>query len=184
MGVQWKENAVVNVKLTENLYTVAQLYQSTHVQFFKISNTTGKWDKLNLMNVPKYIFSFPDKHFCQEHFQEILKHVQPIEIAPPQYAVMSSLIKGKCLVETVLKGKHKIYDSYNVKIIRKGLDSVQDENIIRQYEMIGMENSLYLKFRLVYFYETGIDIDISKLSEFYPEEGRKWAGIFNKRFNL
>jgi hypothetical protein len=182
MGIRWKENIIVNVKLKENLFTLAQLYQDPHVQFFKISNNTGKWGKIDLAKTEKYLFTYSERSFYKERFIGRLNHITPIDLKPPKYAISSSLLWGNCLVEPIFKGKQKIYETYNAKVIKKDLDAFQDEDIIRQYELTGMEENLNLTSRLIYFYETGLDIDLYKLALFYPDEHVKYLRIFEEKF--
>ena len=180
MGVIWKENAIVNVKLTYDLFTLVQMYQDPYLQFFKISNNTGKWGNVDLTDVSPYLFVATDRFFCRDRLVEKLKQVKPISIKPPQYAISTRFADGPCLVEPIFRDG--IYDSFNAKIIKRGLDFVQDEELFRKYELINMELNWNLTTRLIYFFETGNDICLDKLSRFYPNEFKKYSAIFKKRF--
>jgi len=184
LSLHWEENAIVNVKLQDNMYTLAQLYQEPYLQLFKISNNTGKWGALNLNEIESHIFVYSDSTFYKERFIEKLNNFVPIEICPPKYAINTSILTGKCLVEPRFKGKQKLYETFNSKIIKKALDPIHDEEIIRQYELIHMEPNYNLTTRLIYFYETGVDVDLGKLYEFYPDEFNKYLNIFQNRFQI
>jgi len=181
MPIRWKENAVVNVKLKDDLYTIAQMYQHPYMQFFKISNETGNWDGINLIDVPKYIFIPHDKFFGKEHYVEKLKNIEPIEIVPPKYAIKT--FPRPSLVEPVFR-KDGLYDSYNAKLIKDNLNPLEDEKLIRQYETVNLELNWNLKTRLIYFFETGEDISLSKLLRFYPDEFIHFLNIFNEKFEV
>lgn len=164
------------------MYTLAQLYQDPYIQLFKISNTTGKWEALNLNELETYIFVYSDSSFYKERFKEKLNNIVPIDIKPPKYAINTSILTGKCLVEPRFKGKQKLYETYNARIIKKDLDPIQDKEIIRQHELIHMEPNWNLTSRLIYFYEMNVDVDLVKLYEFYPDEFSKYLSIFQDRF--
>ena len=181
MPLRWKENAVVNVKLADSLYTIAQMYQEPYVQFFNVSNVTGKWDGIDLTGIPTFVFLPHDKFFSRECYIEKLNKVKPIKITPPQYAIRT--LPGRAMLVEPKIYKNGKYDSYNGKIIKERLDPVEDESIIRQYEMIDLELRWNLKTRLIYFFETGEDINLSKLNRFYPEEFIKFLKIFCDKFD-
>ena len=179
MAVKWKENAVVSVKLTDNLFTIAQMYQEPYVQFFDISNTTGKWDGIDLESVSPFAFLPHDTAFNKECYIEKLNKVKPIKITPPQYAIKT--FPRAALIEPKVYKNGK-YDSYNGKVIKDNLDPIEDEDIIRQHELINLELCWNLKTRLIYFFETGEDIDLDKLNRFYPDEFMKYLNIFRDKF--
>jgi len=178
--LRWKENAVVNVKLTDSLYSIAQMYQEPYVQFFNVSNATGKWDGIDLTSIPTFVFLGHDKFFSREHYVEKLKHVKPIKIIPPQYVIRT--FPRNALIEPKLS-KSGVYDSTEGKVIKDNLDPIKDESIIRKHEIANMQLRWSLKSRLIYFYETGEDIDLDKLYRFFPDEFIKYLEIFYKKFD-
>ena len=72
----------------------------------------------------------------------------------------------------------------NPKIVKKDLDPVRDEADIRQWELDGMIHYWNLTTRLIYYYETGVDVCLDKLSEFYPDEYTKYLKIFQEKFGI
>ena len=179
MAVRWKENAVVNVKLSDSLYTLAQMYQDPFVQFFNISNTTGIWEEINLESVPTFALLPHDKFFGRECYIEKLNKVKPIKITPPKY-IITTFPRAALFEPKVYKNGR--YDPDKGKIIKDNLDPIEDEEIIRQYEMTGLHLRWTLKTRLMYFFETGEDIDLYKLNRFYPAEFIKYLEIFYEKF--
>lgn len=137
---------------------------------------------MDLIDIETHILTYSDKSFYKERCIGRLNNIKPIEIQPPQYAIDTSFPRRKNLMEPRFKGKNKLYETYNSKIIKKDLDPIQDEDTIRQFELIGMELNENLTARLIYFYETGLDIDLSKLNIFYPSEFIKYLEIFYDRF--
>ncbi|MCA8432187.1 hypothetical protein [Burkholderia seminalis] len=51
--IVWSENSIFNVKLSENLFTIAQMRCNHLMQFFDVSSEDGAWSGVDLNTVPE-----------------------------------------------------------------------------------------------------------------------------------
>lgn len=57
--LRWKENDILNIKLKENLFTIAQMsYEECFMMFFAIYNEDGMWENIDLEKT-KNLFCLP-----------------------------------------------------------------------------------------------------------------------------
>jgi hypothetical protein len=51
--VRWRRNAIVSVKLREDLYTLAQMQVNHFMQFFDVRSSDGQWRDIDLNAAPR-----------------------------------------------------------------------------------------------------------------------------------
>lgn len=162
--IVWSENSIFNVKLSENLFTIAQMRCNHLMQFFDVSSEDGAWSGVDLNTVPE-LFSI---YVAENKLKPILvEKIDESRVAPnlrPAPKLMLSLrIDGSGEFGADLIELSDTYSVDGKKIVKQKLSSQEDLDSIRRYELAGMVGDPNkIKGRLLMFFESGVNWDDSK----------------------
>lgn len=173
----WKENFLFNIKLSNNMYTIAQMSISPTIIFYDLLSKDGIWHNINLNN-EKYIF----RVFVGNIFKNIIenriknKTIIPMENQYYKYWIDPKLnenyrynpdyefpFHGGRLIEEDADGRLNIVTA---RVIKNNLILPHDKEIINKYELITMWGADTLRDRLCRYFETGINQDNFKCRVF------------------
>ncbi|HIH2752968.1 hypothetical protein L3V59_28915 [Burkholderia aenigmatica] len=162
--IAWSENSIFNVKLGENLFTLAQMRCNHLMQFFDINSEDGAWSGVDLNAVPE-LFSI---YVAENKLKPILtEKIDDSRVTPnrrPIPKLMLSLrIDGPGEFGADLIELSETYSVDGKKIIKQKLSSREDLDSIHRYELAGMVGDPNkIKGRLLRFFESGVNWDESK----------------------
>jgi hypothetical protein len=84
--IVWKENAIVSIKIRDNLFTLAQMINSPYLIFFNVFSADEQWKAINLEKVPVLFFRGVTRQFLQKSEITLKKEIQPItQYEAPKY---------------------------------------------------------------------------------------------------
>jgi hypothetical protein len=175
-----KKNAVVSLQIKEDLFTLGQwVCDRAFMRFYKISNTTGKWDSINLNQV--------ESLFCVMVLSDVIRDLAirkvPLnEVIPSDLSFERYFIdphpdfegyrlhktfpqKGGKLVDT---GENGQTDAWCAPVIIQNLDHTVHEDLIRKHELSTLNSKYLISPRLIHFFETGVDRNTHK-EALFPE---------------
>ncbi len=169
----WKENTLVNIQLKDDLFTIGQLLFSPFMRLYKIKNTDGHWQNIDLNNV--------ESLFCVTIGKVVLKNLVKEKIVD-KTVIPSNASFEKYWIDVHLnfeggfpfKGGRLIemgqgVESTTAPAVIENLDITRDREIIEKYELLNMWGDTDLAERLIHYFETGIDID--------PIKGKVFPGL-------
>jgi hypothetical protein len=170
--VTWKANALVHIKLRDDLYTVGQMLGSAFMRFFDIANKDGVWKNIDL------------------------NAVDPLFQVAVGQVVMQRLVIGK-ITDTSVIGSNRPFESLVIKpclnydggfpfrggrlvdigpdgrtgsttapVVKENLHLPEDREIIERCELTNMWGDQDLSDRLCRYFDTGINRDDLKFEVF------------------
>ncbi|MDO5106078.1 hypothetical protein [Capnocytophaga sp.] len=190
----WKENAVISLKLAENIYTLCQMSERKHTMaFFNIFRDTDNWLDVDLSQ-EKIIMIVHTMGTIQDFGERKItpKEVKPLEeiIIPDKYWVahlneIENFHKG----EFYLKGGCLFQEIENQESIRlnNDLDCIKDREDILQYEMETVYSPQHIQTRLLFNHKYQKDFDYFKHKIFpnlYEEEMFQQFLKMEKEFDI
>ena len=161
--VTWKENALINLKLRDDLFTIAQMLRSPFLRLFKVSNKDGVWRSLDLNKV-EVLFCVPIgqivlQQLCEGKVKD--RSVIPSSLPFPKFWMRpylnfdgGFLFIGARLIE-LDPAKHM--ETTTAPVVRDWLRPKADAELIKKYELTNMWGAENLRERLVRYFDTGID---------------------------
>ena len=163
--VTWKENALISLKLRDDLFTIAQMLRSPFLRLFKISNKDGAWRNLDLNKVDALfcviVGRVVQQQLCEGKVRD--RSVIPSSLPFPKLWLRPYVnfdggfaFMGARLVE-IDPTKH--INITTVPIVKEWLRPKADAELIKKYELTNMWGADDLRERLVRYFDTGIDRD-------------------------
>lgn len=166
--VQWVDNSVLNVRLRDNLFTLAQMRKNHLLEFFDISNS-GEWKAVDL-NATRVLFTiYVAENRLRPLFAERLpsSKVKPND-RPVERRMLSFIVKPGNIYGVDLVELTDSLSSVEAKTIKADLSPVADLESIHRYELTGMVGDPEkLRARLIRYFDDRINWDESK-SFLYP----------------
>jgi hypothetical protein len=169
--VIWKENALVNLKLKVDLFTIGQMLRGAYMRFYNIQSTDGCWKNIDLNEVES-LFTVPIGNVVLQQLatgkikdKTVIPSIAPFEkywIKPKVNNDGGSVFKGGKLIERIPG-----VPIQDVPVIKKHLKVDEDWEIIDKYELTNMWGAHDLSERLIRFFETGDKTDYYK-AEVFP----------------
>ena len=163
--VTWKENALISLKLRDDLFTIAQMLRRPYLRLFKVCNKDGVWRNLDLNKV-EVLFCVPIgqivmQQLCEGKVKD--RSVIPSSLPFPNLWIDAYLnfdggfgfIGGK-LIE-LDPAKHM--ETTTAPIVKDWLRPKADAELIKKCELTNMWGAENLRARLVRYFDTGIDRD-------------------------
>jgi hypothetical protein len=175
-GIPWAENAIVSIKLRDDLYTLGLLKISPYMWFFDIRNDSGDWHNVDLNKAAPL--------FCVQVARVVLqrlvaarvrdKTVIPPDALPiPPNWITPNMNVGPGRTGTFAWRGGKLVqlqpgpDSLNSPVIKPRLDVLSDKDAIESCELTNMWGDQDLGDRLRRYFDTGINRDDLKF-EIFP----------------
>jgi len=162
--VVWKEDAVLNVQLSPQLFTLAQMRKNHLMQFFDVFNENGLWINTDLNRI--------DPLFCifvaeQKLRPLLVEKLEENDVKPNQRPVPTKMISyrfsGDGHSQADLINLDDSYSSVEGVVLQKGLHIINDLETIYNHEYVGMVGDPEkLRKRLIRCFETGVNWDDSK----------------------
>ena len=161
--VTWKENALINLKLRDDLFTIVQMLRSPFLRLFKVSNKDGVWRNLDLNKV-EVLFCVPIgqivlQQLCEGKVKD--RSVIPSALPFPKLWMRpylnfdgGFLFIGARLIE-LDPAKHM--ETTTAPVVKDWLRPKADAELIQKYELTNMWGAENLRERLVRYFDTGVD---------------------------
>ena len=159
--VTWQENALISLKLRDDLFTIAQMLRSPFLRLFKVCNKDGVWRNLDL-NKAEVLFSVLIgqvvlQQLCEGKVRD--RSVIPSSLPFPKLWMRPYLnfdggfpFIGARLVEIdPTKG------ITTAPVVKDWLLPKADAELIKKYELTNMWGASDLRERLVRNFDTGVD---------------------------
>lgn len=170
--VVWKENALVCIKLREDLYTLGEMLVSPSMRFFDIANTDGIWKSVDLNQVKLLFQVFVGQVVMQKLVIEKIKEKSVLASNLPFESLLIKphvnydggyVFRGGKLIDIGLEGK---ISTPLAPVIKQNLTLPDDREIIEKYELTNMWGDLDLSDRLCRYFDTGVNRDDLKFEVF------------------
>lgn len=169
MRAVWKKNKVISIKLSEDIFSLAQMAnESALMQFFDIFNTKDEWNSIDLNNIDD-LFLVPvgnvviqklgirkisEKEALPKNGGYNHLFINP-KMNPEGYRLRNEFMwKGGNLVDV---GENLDTDSYDAPIVTKDLKVEQHRDLILKHELTNMYGDKNVRNRLLRFREEGIN---------------------------
>ncbi len=172
--VTWKENALVSIKLRDNLYTIGQMLASPTMRFFDVANKDGVWHSIDLNQVKPLFQVFVGQVVMQKLVTEKIKNVsviasrmpaEPRWIKPHINYDGGCVFKGGKLIDIGVAGE---IETTEAPVIMSNLRLPEDREIIENCELTNMWGEQDLSDRLCRYFDKGINRDDLKF-EVFPD---------------
>ena len=159
--VTWKENALISLKLRDDLFTIAQMLRLPFLRLFKVSNTDGVWRNLDLNKV-EVLFCVTVGRVVRQQLSEgkvtdrsVIPSALPFQKmwidAYVNFDGGFPFIGGKLIEVDPSK------DDTTAPIVKDWLLPKADAELIKKYELTNMWGADDLRKRLVTYFDTGVD---------------------------
>jgi hypothetical protein len=162
--ISWVEDAILSIKIRNDLFSLAQMRKNHIMQFFEISNRDGEWKNIDLNNVSSLFFIFVTENKLKPIIQKIVKEnsITPNRHTIPKKMLSLSLMGGGAFGADLIELNDN-YTTVEKKIIKPKLSFKSDIDLIYRYELAGMVGDPdKIKSRLIRFFESGINWDDAK----------------------
>ncbi len=170
MRAFWQEDAVILLKLREDLYTVAQMMPkgTARLRFYKIFHTDPNWKDINL-NEAESLFTLPIGNVVIQKLG--VKRLKPDEVMPSSKPYERFIIfpkenyggdftwRGGKLVDTGDRGQDS---AWRAPVVIEDLTVEEHKEIILQHQLGNFWGADDLAERLIHFYEKEFDFDALK----------------------
>ena len=179
-AIRWKADALVSLKLRDDLYTIAQLKKNSFIWCFDIHNTSGEWTDVDL-NAVKPLFCVVVARVALRHLgaEKIKRGVIPPANLPipsqwltpkhnPAYATTAgdmSFAKFPWRNATLVEDYPELGPT-RARVTKPKLDVDHDRAIIESCELDNMWGPDDLGDRLRRYFDTGINRDDLKFAIF------------------
>ena len=168
----WKENALISIKLRDNLYTIGQMLPSPTMRFFDIFSKDGTWAAIDL-NMTRPLFQVFIGQAVLQHLA-VGKIKEKSVIASNQPADPLWLdahlnydggfaFKGGKLIDIGIEGK---VGTTKAPVLKNALQLPEDREIIEMHELTNMWGDQDLSDRLCRYFDTGVNRDDLKFEVF------------------
>jgi hypothetical protein len=163
---RWKLDAVLSLKLRDDLYTLAQTRTNCLTQFFDIRSADGQWSGVDLNAVDPLFCIYVADNRMKPIIDAVVKDEQARPNIRPLPRIMLSALpivgeKYKCAVNLVESGDS--FESVSARVLKANLSPANDSKDLRTYELTGMwGNPDQLAKRLIRYFDIGVNWDDSK----------------------
>jgi hypothetical protein len=176
--IVWKKNDLVNIYLSNNLYTIAQMLDSPVMCFYNITNDNGIWKNIDLTNIDTLftvlVSNSINKDFITGKIDKktvVFKAFDEHQYFIKPYTIMDGIhYKRNMGSFPFLGGKLIKYDSQlgsvRSPVLKEDLILPQDKDIVEKYELTNMWGREELRERLIRFFSIGINRDDLKYEAF------------------
>ena len=159
--VTWKENALISLKLRDDLFTIAQMLTSPYLRLFKVCNKDGIWRDLDLNKVEVLFCVLVGQVVLQQLCEGKVRVRSVIPSALPFQRLWINayvnfdggfpFIGGKLIEIDPTKGYTR------APVVKDWLLPKADAELIKKYELTNMWGAEGLRERLVRYFDTGVD---------------------------
>jgi hypothetical protein len=160
-------NAVISLKLREDLYTLAQMREGSLMQFFDVRCADGVWKTIDL-NKTKELFCIA---VAEKRLLELMVEMVPPERALPNTRPTPKLMLDVDLLNQSSNGGYVVnlveltsdYQSLGARIVKERLTIENDLDAIYRHDFTGVFGSASkLTKRLTRYFDTGVNWDDQK----------------------
>lgn len=162
--IKWEDGLVLSVKISDGLFTLAQMRFNYLMEFFDVFRSDENWEGVDLNNEDIIFCIFVSIKNIKSIFSGVVTDTSVSANRRPVKTRMLSAIFGSSgntganLIELSDK-----YSNIGGEIVKPSLTVENDLNLIYEYELCGMEgNPDKILERLRIYYETGVSWDKSK----------------------
>ena len=159
--VTWKENALICLKLRDNLFTIAQMLRSPFLRLFKVSNKDGVWRNLDLNEVEVLSCVLVGQVVLQQLCEGKVRDRAVIPSSLPFQKLWMrpymNLDGGFPFIGARLVEVDPTKCVTTAPVVRDWLRPKADAELIKKYELTNMWGADDLRERLVRYFDTGID---------------------------
>ncbi|HAU3362243.1 TPA: hypothetical protein JDL67_005147 [Salmonella enterica subsp. salamae] len=181
MRIIWKPGYMINLKLRNDLYTIAQLEGNFVVRFFDIFNAHGMWKNINLNTISQlfrvFVANISIRTLAEGRIKDptVIPSTIPMEpywINPYVAYIDGEHYKGNENSFPFLGGSlirtHSatVMSAFDSDVIKHDLSPEIDKEIIEKYELVNMWGPDDLGDRLRRYFDTGINRDDLKFEVF------------------
>jgi hypothetical protein len=166
--VHWIDNSVLNVRLRDNLFTLAQMRSNHLLEFFDASSS-GEWETVDLSAIPVLFTIYVAENRLRPLLSERLpsSKVKPND-RPVERRMLSFVVKAGNVYSTDLVELTNDFSSVGAKVLKADLSPTTDLEVIHRCELTGMVGDPEkLRARLIRYFDAGVNWDESK-SLLYP----------------
>lgn len=162
--IKFRENQVISLKLTDNLFTLAQMRVNSLVQFFNIKSNDGVWLDVNLNNVEPIFCIYLAENKMKSIINTVESSVIPSTLPIPRLMLKATpAINSRYKAYVDLIELDDTFSVVNAKVIKKDLTPDKDYQDLVKYELTSMlGNPDKLRLRLERFFDKGINWDDQK----------------------
>lgn len=159
--VTWKENALISLKLRDDLFTIAQMLRSPYLRFFKVCNRDGVWRNLDLNKVEILFCVLIGQVVLQQLCEGKVKDrsITP-SILPFQKLWLNPYVNfdgGFPFIGAKLIEVDPIKSYTRALTVKDWLSPKKDADLIKKCELVNMWGADDLRERLVRYFDTGVD---------------------------
>lgn len=162
----WAVDGALSVRLRDDLFTVAQMRESSFLQFFDIRSRTDDWDGIDLNRVDS-LFVILVANSTRALFERRLPKASYVPTTEPIPQRMLRTVSVRMLRDPAPSSRgfdlvelgpgNSTVDS---RIVKKDLAVPADLESLYRHETTGMETSpVALRDRLVRYFDTGVNFD-------------------------
>ena len=161
--VQWKNNFVLNVRLRDDLFTLAQMRSNHLLEFFDI-RSSGEWGAVDLSSIRVLFTIYVAESRLRSLFSDWLppSKIKPND-RPVERRMLSFIVKPDNSYGANLVELPDDLSSVSAKVIKADLSPTSDLTVIHNYELTGMVGDPEkLRTRLIRYFDSGVNWDGSK----------------------
>ena len=159
--VTWKENALISLKLRDDLFTIAQMLRLPFLRLFKICNRDGVWRNLDLNEVEVLFCAMVGRVVRQQLCEGKVRDRSVIPSALPfQKSWIDAYVNfdgGFLFIGGKLIEVDPTKDITTAPVVKDWLRPKADAELIKKYELKNMWGADDLRKRLVTYFDTGVD---------------------------
>ena len=167
MRAFWKEKTIISIKLNENIFSLAQMFNDdSRMVFFNIFSNIDKWENVDLNRV-EILFSVDIGNVVIQKLGQQktkTKNVLPFQGTICNYMISPHLNTPQNINnygEYILKGGD-LYDVAKDTIVKENLNTKDNREDILKYEVMGNYGGEYIRNRILFYREYKINYDANK----------------------
>lgn len=179
--VVWKPGDVFSIKVSEDLYTLAQMRENNLLQFFAVAAKDEKFSGVDLNEQNPLFCIFVAINRVKEILsRNVTDEIKTANGRPTPKIMLSAIFgAGQEAGANVIELSNE-FSSVGARVLRKVTRSEGDFSDIYKYDMCGMYgNPAEILRRLLRYFETGVNWDESKRFVFGavepPKPGAPWS---------
>ncbi|MDR0746516.1 MAG: hypothetical protein LBE89_01345 [Helicobacteraceae bacterium] len=181
-GIIWKSGDLLNIRLRDGLFTIAQMLTSPIMRFYDISSNDGQWEHVDLNQVTPLCRVMVASRLINKYLvHEKIKNKTLIPSHMPferywikTYSLLDKFYPGRNCKNSfpfmggklIDLGPNEDFSVTEAPIIKENLQLPQDREIIEKYELTPMWSHEDLGARLIRYFDTGINRDDLKFEVF------------------
>jgi hypothetical protein len=182
----WKSDDLLNIKLRENLFTIAQMLTLPMMRFYDISNMDGQWENIDLNEIEPLCRVMVASRLIGKYLAQ--NKIKNETVIPSHKPFERFWIKPYTSLDVLYPGRYWERDGVNdfpfmggklidlgpnedicvsrALTIKENLQLPQDREIIEKYELTPMWSHEDLGERLCRYFNTSINRDDLKFEVF------------------